>query len=69
MVQRTKQGQLTNIEKRLVKGLLAENERNQDIQALVNLGRKHTVNSGRITEVKQDVAIAKATEDEILQYK
>lgn len=66
---RLKQGQLTAIEKRIVKALLATNERNQDIQALVNLGRTHTVNSARITEVKQNNAIAPATEDEVLRFK
>jgi hypothetical protein len=59
------QGALTEEEKRIVKSLLAGGERNQDIQALVNLGRKATVNSARITEVKQDDGIALASEDEV----
>jgi hypothetical protein len=50
---RSKRGALTADETRIVKALLAKGWRNQDIQALVNFGRKATVNGGRITGVKQ----------------
>jgi hypothetical protein len=62
---RRPQGALTDDEKRIVKGLLASGERNQDIQALVNLGREATINGARITEVKQDDGIVPATEEEL----
>ena len=62
---RRPEGALTDDEKRIVKGLLASGERNQDIQALVNLGREATINSARITEVKQDDGVAPATEEEL----
>ena len=62
------EGALTAEEKKIVKGLLAKRERNQDIQALVNLGRNATINSGRITEVKQDGGIVAASEDELKFY-
>ena len=40
---------LTANEKAIVKSLLNAGERNQDIHALVNVGREATVNFGRIT--------------------
>lgn len=55
---------LTNDEKRAVKALLAKGWRNQDIQALVNIGRKATINSGRITGVKKNINQAAASDEE-----
>jgi hypothetical protein len=69
MVARKKQGGLTEEEKPIVKALLAKGWRNQDIQALVNTGREATINSGRITGVKQDVAIVAASDEEIEFFK
>lgn len=66
---RRPQGALTQEEKHIVKGLLAQGERNQDIQALVNTGRFATINSGRVTEVKQDDAIVPASSDELDFYR
>ena len=57
-------GSLTKEEKKVVKRLLLEGWRNQDIQALLNLGRDVTCNSGRITEVKQDNTIVPSSKDE-----
>lgn len=68
MVRRA-EGALTEYEKGIVKRLLAEGERNQDIQALVNLGRSATINSARVTEVKQNAEIAAATVDEVSFYR
>ncbi|MFV1741669.1 DUF3644 domain-containing protein [Phaeobacter sp. JH18-5] len=65
MVARKPEGALTNEEKRLVKALLAEGERNQDIQALINIGRSATINSARITEVKQDDTVSPSSEEEV----
>ena len=62
---RRPEGALNDEEKKIVKGLLAKGERNQDIQALVNLGRKATINSARVTEVKQDDTIQVASDDEL----
>jgi hypothetical protein len=39
--------------------------RNQDIQALVNIGRADTVNSGRITGVKQNESQEAASDEEV----
>ena len=57
-------GALTVDEKPIVKSLLARKWRNQDIQDLLNRGRKATINSGRITEVKQNARIQPATDQE-----
>ncbi len=56
---------LTPDEKRIVKALLIKGWRNQDIQALVNTGRKATINSGRITGVKQNPAQGHASDSEL----
>lgn len=69
MVLRNSAGTLTRDEKMIVKSLLANGERNQDIQALINLGRKATVNSGRITEVKQDSRIPLASDVKVEFFK
>ena len=65
MVVRKREGALTKEERRIVKALLARKWRNQDIQDLVNRGRKATVNSARITEVKQNARIKQGTDDEV----
>ncbi len=69
MVERSSEGALTPEEKKIVRALLNEGERNQDIQALVNIGRKATINSARITEVKQNTAIRPAKNDEVEFYR
>jgi hypothetical protein len=61
---RNKAGALTAEERSIVKALLAQKWRNQDIQDLLNHGRKVTINSGRITEVKKQ-SIKAATDDEV----
>ena len=58
-------GALTKDEKKVVKSLLNQGWRNQDIQALVNIGRVATVNSARITEVKKDRAQKAASDEEV----
>lgn len=65
MVVRNKAGALTLEEQSIVKALLKQKCRNQDIQALVNRGRKATVNSARITEVKQNALIEAAKDDDV----
>ncbi len=58
---------MTAPEAEVVKALLAKGWRNQDIQALVNLGRPATINSARVTEVKQRVKIKPAS-DELVEF-
>jgi hypothetical protein len=69
MAVRKREGGLTEEEKKVVKALLAEGWRNQDIQALVNSGRTATVNSARITGVKNNPQIEPADADTISFYK
>jgi hypothetical protein len=69
MVVRRREGGLTEEEKQVVKALLADGWRNQDIQALVNLGRIATINSARITGVKKDQQIKPADADTVSFYK
>lgn len=62
-------GSLTDEEKRAIKAMLAEGMRNQDIQDLVNRGRRATINSARITETKQNSTQEAATEEELEIFK
>jgi hypothetical protein len=66
---RKREGRLTTEEEGIVKALLSQGWRNQDIQALVNIGRIATINSARITEVKQDSVISPAQDDAVEFYK
>ena len=59
---------LTLEEKRVAKALLAKKWRNQDIQALINIGRKATINGGRITGVKQNDEQELASEEEVAYF-
>jgi len=68
LVIKKREGALSAYEKTIVKGLLSKNWRNQDIQALVNIRRIATINSARITEVKQNKAIKPASNDDIDFY-
>jgi hypothetical protein len=61
MALRNPAGALTTEERRIVKALLKDAWRNQDIQALVNIGRKATINSARITEVKKNDEVQPAS--------
>lgn len=66
---RNRDGALSGDEKKIVKALLNDGWRNQDIQALLNTGRYATVNSARITEVKQDASIIPADQEEVDYFK
>lgn len=69
MVERKHEGALTENEKKIVKALLNDGWRNQDIQELINIEREATVNSARITEVKQDNTITPASDDDVDFFK
>lgn len=60
---------LTDEEKRVVKALLADGMRNQDIHALINYERPATVNFGRIAGVKANDKISPASPEEVAFYK
>jgi hypothetical protein len=69
MKSRRREGGLTAEEKRIVKALLSQGMRNQDIQSLINTGRNATTNAARITGVKQDQSIKPASDDEVSFFK
>jgi hypothetical protein len=60
---------LTAEEKGVIKALLADGMRNQDILALINYEREATINSGRITGVKNDASIAPSSSEEVAFFK
>jgi hypothetical protein len=60
---------LSDEEKRVVKALLADGMRNQDIHALINYERPATVNFGRIAGVKSNDKISPASPEEVAFYK
>lgn len=65
VIRRHKEGALGDEEKRVAKALLEDEWRNQDIVALFNIGREHSINSARITEVKQDEKQEAASKDDV----
>src|SRR6056297_3128932 len=65
---RRREGALTEDEKKIVKKLLDEGWRGQDILALVNIGRASTVNSGRISAVKSDEAQEPCSDEELGRF-
>jgi hypothetical protein len=60
---------LTDEEKRVVKALLINGMRNQDIHALINYERSATVNFGRITGVGKNDSIAPASPEEVAFFR
>lgn len=68
MAKKNRAGALSDDEKRIVKTLLVKKWRNQDIQALINIGRSSTVNSARVTGVKSDKNQPTATDEEVERY-
>ena len=60
---------LTIEEKAVIKALLAEGMRNQDILTLINYEREATINFGRITGVKNNASIAPASPEEVAFFK
>lgn len=62
-------GALTVEEQQVAKRLLMDGWRNQDIQALVNHGRRATINSARITAVKKNNEILPATDQQLVRFK
>jgi hypothetical protein len=65
MAKKPSKSTLTPIEKSVIKALLNEGWRNQDIQALINTGRAASINFGRIAGIKVDGTIVPATKQQI----
>ena len=68
LVEQGKTGSLNAYEKRIAKYLLEKNWSVQDIQALVNKERLKTINSGRISPVRNDAEVVPASEMEFNDY-
>jgi hypothetical protein len=60
---------LTEEEKRVIKALIADGMRNQDIHNLINYEREATINFGRITGVKNNANISPASAEEVAFFK
>lgn len=60
---------MTDEEKRVVKALLSDGMRNQDIHALINYERSLTINFGRIAGVKKNEKITPASPEEVAFFK
>lgn len=65
MAKKPSRSALTSTEKSVIKALLAQSWRNQDIQALINTGRPASINFGRISGIKADQSIAQATKQQV----
>lgn len=65
---RKPEGALTKEEIAVAKALLAKGWRNQDIQAQINIGRKATINSARITEAKRNKSVIIADDTTVEFY-
>jgi hypothetical protein len=65
MAKKPSKSTLTPIEKSVIKALLNEGWRNQDIHALINTGRSASVNFGRIAGIKTDGTIVPAMKQQV----
>lgn len=69
MGKRSNQATLTPLEKSVIKALLSAGWRGQDIQVLVNTGRKASINSGRISAIKNNAAISPASKQQVEAFR
>ncbi|KRA61564.1 hypothetical protein ASD79_05445 [Caulobacter sp. Root655] len=60
---------LTSIEKSVIKALLVEGWRNQDVQVLINTGRSASINFGRISTIKGDNTIVPASKQQVEAFR
>ena len=60
---------LTINEKAVIKALLNDGWRGQDVQALINVGRGASVNSGRISAIKADNSVAPANQQQVQAFR
>jgi hypothetical protein len=60
---------LTPLEKSVIKALLNDGWRNQDVQALINTGRPASINFGRISGIKSDNAIVPAAKQQVEAFR
>ena len=60
---------LSAIEKSVIKALIIDGWRNQDILSLINTGRQSSVNFGRIAAIKNNHSITAASKDQLDLFK
>lgn len=60
---------LTSTEKAVIKALLNDGWRGQDVQALINTGRAASVNSGRISAIKANNSIVPANKQQVEAFR
>ena len=60
---------LTGLEVAVIKALLDEGWRNQDIQYLVNIGRPASINSGRISAIKSNKVVTPASKQQVEAFR
>ena len=69
MVKKNKNSSLTYEEKRVAKALILQQVPQQDIQYLLNFGRRKTINNGRISEISNNPDQEAASESEVEYFK
>jgi hypothetical protein len=60
---------LTPLERSVIKALLQDGWRNQDIQVLINTGRPASINFGRISGIKADDTIVPASKQQVEAFR
>jgi hypothetical protein len=69
MVKKPSKSTLTPIEKSVIKALVSDGWRNQDIQVLINTGRPASINFGRIAGIKADHTVVPATKQQVDSFR
>lgn len=69
MAKKASKSTLTPTEKSVIKALLNEGWRNQDIQALINVGRAASINFGRISTIKSNDTIVPASKPQVEAFR
>ena len=69
MTKKLSKAALTPLENAVIKALLNDGWRNQDVQVLINTGRPASINSGRISGVKKSLAISPATKQQVEAFR
>ena len=69
MTNKPSKSTLTANEKAVIKALLNDGWRNQDVQALINVGRAASINFGRISAIKKSATIEPASKLQVENFR
>lgn len=69
MPKKSSKSALSAVEKSVIKALLNDGWRSQDIQALISIGRSAAMNFGRIAGVKANNSIVPATKQQVEAFR